>query len=372
MQPLAAIRDQAEACERLGSPMYAQLCARLADDLAEGGITAAIVAGRAWRGPDAVALRILGSVHRLVLERSAGALAAFYPSVGGRWDSERGWAAFRALLVEQSVTVRAGMDRPPQTNEIGRGAALVGGITRLAGEIGATDSVPVRLHEIGASAGLLLRADAVRYVGADGSAIGPADSPLAVSGAWADGKVWAPRFPTPNPWQDAPPPWQIAERRGCDLNPIDAGGPEGRLMLSAYCWPDQAIRWERLRGALQIARDLPVEIEQRDATDFVDDLRLGDGSLTVLWHSVMWQYLPPDAQERISARIEVLLRSATVRRPFAHLSLEPRREGRGHPFVVRLRAAWGSGGIETDLATTAPHGIPCVGVERTGSAGGGE
>ena len=82
-------------------------------------------------GPSALALRLLGSVHRLVLERRAGDLAAFYPSVGGTWDAEGGWPAFRRLLEEQPETVREWLDRPPQTNEVGRAAALMGGLLHL-------------------------------------------------------------------------------------------------------------------------------------------------------------------------------------------------------------------------------------------------
>ena len=47
---------------------------------------------------DAIALRLLGSVHRLVLAGEAPELAAFYPSVGGSWDPVLGWEAFEQVL----------------------------------------------------------------------------------------------------------------------------------------------------------------------------------------------------------------------------------------------------------------------------------
>ena len=79
-------RTQARACAELGSPMYAELLERAADDLAAGGVTAEVIAGHEDdSGPSALALRLVGSVHRLVLERRAGELAAYYPSVGGTW-----------------------------------------------------------------------------------------------------------------------------------------------------------------------------------------------------------------------------------------------------------------------------------------------
>ena len=66
-------RTQARACGELGSPMYAELLERAADDLAAGGVTAEVLAGHEDDpGPSALALRLAGSVHRLVLERRAG------------------------------------------------------------------------------------------------------------------------------------------------------------------------------------------------------------------------------------------------------------------------------------------------------------
>lgn len=366
MDPVAAIRQQGEACLALGSPMYADLCARLADDLAAGGVSAEIVGDHPWRGPDALALRILGTVHRLVLERRTGVLAAFYPSVGGTWEASGGWVAFEALLREQTDAVRDGLRLPPQTNEVGRGAALVGGLQRLRNELPAASRLPIGLHEIGASAGLLLRADRVRYVGDDDTALGPADSALVVEGAWPDGTELE-ASPAHNSQLDGAHnsqlDGQVVARRGCDLDPIDATSEAGRLLLGAYCWPDQTARWERLRGALRIARDVPVTLERADAADFVERLELAQGAVTVLWHSVMWQYLPTAAQDRIATRVEALAAAATPTAPFAHVSLEPRRTADERPFVVRLHAAWGTGGIDVDLGTAAPHGVPCVWVD---------
>lgn len=342
MRTAEAVRAQGEACAALGSPMYAELCARVADDVEAGGPAAEVLAGIDLPGPDAVALRLLGSVHRLVLERRAGALAAWYPSVGGRWEPEGGWAAFRAVLVDRGAEVREGLGNPPQTNEIARGAALVGALARLPDPC----RLPVRLHEIGASAGLLLRADRVRYVGDDGSSLGPADAAVTVPGAWADGSAL-------RPWDV-----QVVDRRGCDQRPVDATTAEGRTLLASYCWPDQQDRWERLRGALDLARAVPASVERRDAADFVDELDLREGAVTVLWHSVVWQYLPAGTRARLDARIGALSASATAAAPFVHVSLEPRRRDGGWPFVVRMRASWGEGSVESDLGVAAAHGVP--------------
>ena len=83
-----------------------------------------------------------------------------------------------------------------------------------------------------------------------------------------------------------------------------------------------------------------------------------DGSTTVVWHSVMWQYLPLDEQERSSARIEALGEQATDLAPLAHLFLEPtrRRPDRDHEFLVVL-TTW-PGGERRILGRAAPHGVP--------------
>ena len=101
----------------------------------------------------ALALRFLGAVHRLVLEGRAPALARHYPSAGGEAGLEGAWAAFRDTLEQHGDTLRALVHRPCQTNEVGRAAALFGGFLLVARET----SLPLRLLELGASAGLNLR-----------------------------------------------------------------------------------------------------------------------------------------------------------------------------------------------------------------------
>src|SRR4051812_21187695 len=122
-------REQALGCGNLGSGMYDELLRRVADDLDDGGPSVAVLAGHEDdSGPSGLALRLAGSVHRLVLEGRAEALAAYYPTVGGSWDVESGWPALRKLLAEQPGAVREWLDRPPQTNEVGRAGALMTGL----------------------------------------------------------------------------------------------------------------------------------------------------------------------------------------------------------------------------------------------------
>ncbi len=346
----AAFRAQAQACAALGSPMYADLLGRVAGALAAGGEAAApfarVLAGHEdAAGPSGLALRLAGSVHRLVLERRAGALAAYYPSVGGTWEPEGCWAAFVALIADEPDVVREWLDRPPQTNEVGRSAALTAGLL----EIGRDTTLPVRLVEIGSSAGLNLLADRFGYGDDGGRWHGDEASPVRLDGAWTG----------PGPWTDPGAAWpRVVERTGSDLRPVDVATTAGRLALTAYVWPDMAARHERLRGALRVAEQTPVTVRAEGARALVDELGLADGSVTVLWHSVMWQYLDRDEQEQVLARLDRLGAAATAQAPFAHLSLEPRRRtpDEEHEFWLVLRT-W-PGGATRFLARSRGHGLP--------------
>ncbi|MEO5852561.1 MAG: DUF2332 domain-containing protein [Nocardioides sp.] len=337
------LRRQADACARLGSPMYAALLTRLADDLREGGPTATVLAGHEdTPGPSALGLRLLGSVHRLVLDRRAGALATYYPSVGGSWEPDGGWAALRDLLATEPAAVREWLDRPPQTNEVGRAGALLGGLLRL----GESVRLPVRLAEIGSSGGLNLLADRFGYVDEAGTTYGDPDAALVLPGAWA-GRTLV-------PW----PELRFVEAVGSDVLPVDTASTEGRLTLTAYVWADQVSRFQRLRTALDLAQQKGVEVRRQDAVSFVEGLELRAGTTTVLWHSVMWQYLTPDEQSAVTARVDALGAAATPHAPFAHLFLEPTRRAPGgeHEFLVVLQA-WPNG-VRRVLGASVGHGLP--------------
>lgn len=343
-----ALRRQARACGDLGSPLYAALLSRAADDLAAGGVVAEVLGDRAGApADDAVALRLLGGVHRLVLQRRAGGLAVWYPSVGGRFDPASAdhvdglWAAFAQTCATHCAELAAGLDTPPQTNEVGRTAALAGSLRHLV----AVADLPVRLAELGASAGLNLRPDAVRVTAADGAdASGPAGSPVRLTDGW-EGR--APGRPGTTA--------RVVERSGCDLRPLDPSSTADRLTLTGYTWPDQLARLERLRGAFELAAADPVAVDRADAASWLTGLSPRPGHWTVVWHSVVWQYLGPADQAVTRAGIERLAGRATPTAPVAEVSLEP---GDGGAFVIRA-THWAGGHPVSDSLGTAPgHGLP--------------
>ncbi|GAA4850700.1 DUF2332 domain-containing protein [Kitasatospora terrestris] len=339
-------RLQAEACERLGSPLSAALLHRAAGDIASGGPCAAAVTGHEDApGPAAVALRLLGAVHALVLTGRAPALAAHYPSAGGAFDPadpEPARQAFLATVAAELPFVRAWMTRPPQTNEVGRANLLATGVRWV---LGGRD-LPVRLFELGASAGLNLLADRFRYE-SPGFAYGPADSPVVLRGAWRD---------RPPAWlRGTPPPLRFTERRGCDPTPIDPCSPEGALALRAYVWADQLERFARLDGALRLAAATPPRVDPVGAAAFLRTVEPAEGALTVVWHSVMRQYVPAPEWSEVEAELDRLAAASTPTAPFARVALEPGRREQGHRFLLTVRSG---GEPEQVLAEAVPHGLP--------------
>jgi hypothetical protein len=340
------MRQQSGYCAELGSPLYAALLERLADDVEAGGPTADVLAGHEEdRGPSALGLRLLGSVHRLVLERAAPRLALHYPSVGGDGDPVAAWPALRDVLVEHGTRLRALLYQPPQTNEVGRAAALAGGLAHVV----AWRDRPVRLVEIGASGGLNLRVDHFRVESVDGLGVGPPDSPVLLRDAWT-GSI-PPRGPAP----------RVAERVGCDLSPVDATSTEGRLLLTSYVWADQRERLERLRAAFAVARSVPVTLERSGADEFVRRQHLEPGTTTVLWHSVMWQYLDPTEQASVDRSLDRLGATADEDRGLVRISLEPDRRDPSAPREMLARMRTWPGGQERTLgAAVTAHGLPVV------------
>jgi hypothetical protein len=338
---LHTLRSQGRFCAASGSAMYGELFELVAKDVEAGGVFATILSGHQDAPPrHAVPLRLLGGLHRLALDGRAPELRRWYPSTGGAWDAESGWPDILATAADHADALRAALDQPPQTNEVGRSAALIGGLLRLNREF----SFPIRLFEIGASAGLNLRADCYRYRFAGGQ-WGPVASPVTIDDAW----------------RGALPPdreLRIVDRHGYDIAPIDVTGADGEMSALSYVWPDQDARLDRLRAAIGVARSVPARLERQTAADAVAGLTLADGALTVLWHSITWQYLSAGEREAVRARVHALAGQARARSPFAHLTLEPARDGPGTAirFLVRARS-WPGGELKT-LGNCHPHGPP--------------
>jgi hypothetical protein len=332
-----ALVFQRNACADLGSNLYAEVLDAVIADVGADGPCAAIL--RPHEGDpfgSSLPLRLLGSVHRLVLDGRAPRLATHYPSAGGTPGPSLA-DDFVATVAELRAEIEAGVGNGVQTNEVGRSAALVGAFVEVARRSG----LPLQLLELGASAGLNLRWDRFWYdTGA--STFGDPGSAVRFVGVWEDPPVL----------DDVVV--DVAAREGCDRSPIDPMDEDGRLSLRAHLWPDMVERRARLDAALTIAARVPASVEAADLGEWLET-RLAapvPGRVTVVYHSIVWQYVDGKSRDRMRAALREAGRGTGDDAPLAWLRLEPAGP------VADLRLTWWPGGGEEVLATSGYHGTP--------------
>jgi hypothetical protein len=285
--------------------MYEAILRRMADDVRADGPCLAALEPHMPRSRTLAPLLLLAAIHRMVLEGQLPEASRFYPSAGGHADVDALWphlldAVPRAVL-------------PPcvQTNEVERSRALLPGFVALARHTG----LPLRLLEIGASAGLNLRWD---------------------------------HFP----FLEIPTGVRVAERRGCDLSPIDPTLDESRGALLCFVWPDQTDRMKLLAEAIAIARRVPAAVDRADAVDWLRmQLATGrPGVVTVVYHSVVLPYLTEEGRENVRRLIEDAGSRATAEAPLGWLSMEPGAD------QAEVHLTMWPGGERRLIATSGFHG----------------
>lgn len=325
------------------TPFYAACAEEMIADVERDGPATRVLAPFADAAFDqAYVLRYLAGLHRLALSGDSAELAAHFPSTGGDGDAHAAMRSVATLMDDLPPMLLDALTRPPQTNEVGRAAALASALLVVADRY----SRPLCLREIGSSAGLNLRLDSYWYEH-EGKGWGDERSPVRFVDLWRGG---APPFGTPA---------EIADRRGCDRNPIDTTDPEGALNLLSYVWPEPRERFDRAHAAMDIAARHPVSVDRADAREWLP-AQLADrrpGAAMVVFHSVFWQYLDDDSQRVLVEALTSTGQAATRETPLAWVRLEP------HPVTFvpnELRLTCWDGttasGDDTLLATTGFHG----------------
>jgi hypothetical protein len=319
----------------IGSPLYAGVLERAAEDVERQGATWELLRGHEDDPRFSVlGLRLLGAVNKLVLIGREPALAEAYRSE----RPEEAWERLRDVLARNAAELRESLEQPVQTNEVGRCAALLFGFLAVAEETG----LPLRLLEVGASAGLNLRWDRYRYEG-EGFAWGPEGSPVTLA-VELDG--------APAPALSAKV--EVAERQGCDASPIDPSTPEGGLALLSFIWPDQRERIARMEAALQVAAELPVAVERETASAWAERMLAepGPGRATVIYHSIVSQYLGDSERAALFDGICAAGARASADAPLAWLRMEPVDDR------ANLELTLWPGGEDRLLARVGYHGSP--------------
>lgn len=333
-----AFENQVAYCRDNGAPITAAVCAGLRHLLHTQDGGAVMERVRRWTGAplaDALPLRLAGGLHALHL---AGREPELRPVYSGEAAGDSSVALAR-VLERHTAFLLPWLDGPPQTNEAGRSWGYVAAMLWLAER-----GVPPHFHllEIGSSAGINLMLARYRF-DLGGVVLGPESAAMRI----------APE------WRGAPPPDRniaIVAAQGCDVAPVDLSDPAQALQLRAYVWPELTERMTRMDIAVAEAKRSPPHIARQHGDAFVAealDRPHEEGTTRVVVHSVVWQYIPQDERQRITASLEAAGRRATPDRALAHVSLEANRDTHRHELRVRF---WPGGEEWRKLGTAHPHG----------------
>jgi hypothetical protein len=292
-----------------------------------------------WPGSvikDAMPLRLAGGLHDLFrrgIEPELGAVYRGEISAQATIDTLVG-----EIVARHDAVLLSWFDGPPQTNEAGRSANFIAALHWLARRV----TPQFELNEIGSSAGMNLLIDRYRY-DLGGVVSGPEDAPVTIRPEWRGPQPPADRF-------------AITKVRGCDLTPIDVGDDAAADRLRAYIWPEMAERFARMDAGIGMIRACPVDLMQADAADWAENIFATPqipNTTRVLMHSIVWQYLPPETQTRITKAMENAAAVATAERPLAWIALETNRDTFQHELMVRH---WPGSGEMHVLGSAHAHG----------------
>ncbi|KPN63646.1 hypothetical protein SAMN04488527_11324 [Aliiroseovarius crassostreae] len=315
----AALEQQARSNASLGSPFTARILHLLAQRLTPGTeLTDRLFHWPGELGPlgQSVPLRLLAGLHALVLTGACPELVAVYPPHPAPEEDDRLWAALESALHEQSTLLHHWLDNPPQTNEVRRAVVMIAAGHFLASHF----DLPFRMLELGASGGLNLMWDRFALMLPDGQ-MGPADAQVVLRPDW--------RGDLPKQAAHAP---VILDRRGVDISPLNVRNTDDALRLQSYLWADQPERLDRTRAVIGV---FDAKVDQGDAVDWLADqlTRTAPDHLTLIYHTIAWQYFPTETQTRCLSAIK----AAGRRGPVAHLSMEADEHiGKGAAITLTL------------------------------------
>lgn len=270
---------------------------------------------------DAVPLRLAAGLHALALDGADRRIAALWPAPETMPDRPL-WEGLSAVMADHEPHLLDWLERAPQTNEVARSAVLIAAASHL--------ERPMVLSELGAAAGLNLLFDHWRLEG-PGWARGPAASRVVLRPDWTG--------PAPGAH-----PVEIVARAGVDLHPRDP--VTDRLRLMAYVWADQPARLARLSASLDLCAQIRPDVARDDATHWLAK-RLATpfpGCVHLVFHTIAWQYFPPEAQRRGEALLAEAGARATPDAPLARLAFEA--DGRRDGAAITL-TQWPGGDVRT-------------------------
>ncbi len=333
----AALGWQADHAARNGAPATGRVIAAMLPLL--DGATAVGRRMRDWPGlslEDAMPLRLAGGLHSLHLSGAEARLGPVY--AGTVTDQAAVDAIVGAVVADHEAALLPWFDCPPQTNEAGRSAGVMAALLWCARAFGPK----FELNEIGASAGINTMMDRFAF-DLGGVAAGVPGSPLTIRPEW--------RGPPPPAG-----PVEINGIHGSDIAPVDLTDPAQALRLKSYVWAEVTDRLARIDAAVAFARERAPDLVRADAADFVA-ARLAapqqHGVTRILFHTIVWQYLPEATRLAIEAAMAAAGTRATAARPLAWIQLETNRATFAHEIRAKV---WPGNGGWTLLGSAHAHG----------------
>ena len=277
------------------SPLYQRICAIVADS--PELLSLVLHATPMQRRPNL----FLAACHASLLRDSSHDLARWHASVAEQATIANPDEPALATALQDFCTTRRTelveliTNGATQTNEVGRSALLLPALHVVAQSVGDT---ALALVEVGASAGLNLRLDRYGFAYTGREVLQPeaalvlqCDTDRSEEALPDDLKVPAIEF-----------------RTGLDLNPLDLDKDVDVRWLLALIWPDEIVRFQRMKDAIAAGRSVPVTLHQADA---IDGLAALVASVSPNLHPVVlttWvlAYLEPERRTAFVAEMERL------------------------------------------------------------------
>ena len=294
---------QAKVARELGSPFIAAVLEAGQRQLLRAPRTADLIAN--WpRDPSAsaLAMRFNAALHALARQGEPAGLHALYQREHDDFDGAVGGA-----MAAKDAFIAEWMRETPQTNEVGRSAAIAAALMVASRQFG----LPFELLEMGSSCGLNLNLHRYGY-DLGGLRAGVAESPVQVAPIWYG--------PSPQP-----APVEVVSARGVDLNPLDASDPATHERLLSFVWADQPARARRLEQALALAQAEPPRIEQGNAVSWIAERLVEQqaaGVCRVVLHSMVLQYFSAEDRAAVMGAVRAAGGGATRDRPLARIGFE--------------------------------------------------
>ncbi|MBF9134406.1 DUF2332 domain-containing protein [Plantactinospora sp. S1510] len=285
------------------SPLYGQLLAVVANN------EALLELATQTRHGQQPTFALFGAVHYLLLRGTSDPLGEYYASVVGDsarpFDADAGVAFTRFCEAHSAQIASILGTRLVQTNHVQRALVLRLGLalTRRA------TAAPVRIVEVGCSAGLNLRAD--RYAFTLGTAtFGDRTSPVHIRAEVSSAELL--------PDMDQLP--RIADVVGIDLDPPDLTSDDDRAWLRALVWPENSYQATQLQAAMDVVAADPPRVLRGNSIEVGPKLAatLPPGLPRLVVHTATRIHVPAEERPAFDAAVAAF----GVDGPMLHLALE--------------------------------------------------